>query len=86
MGLYVSVRLHTGEIVGEMEILREEPLEAREDPQGVFVYRYRLAGKKWGLVEGRVEHERRNDVWELVRACLNDKEHHADQRVRRGAD
>lgn len=75
MGLYLTVTDEQGNRAGWMEITREDPLRP-DDEFGVYTYRFRYnAARGRGTAGGEgVRHERRHDVFELVRAILNHSE------------
>ena len=70
--IYVTVRLHSGELVGTMEIQREESLRP-DDRLGEYTYRYKYGGPrcKGDTVGAGAVHDRRRDVWDLIRSVLN---------------
>jgi hypothetical protein len=70
--IYVTIRLHTGELIGTMEIQRMEPLRP-DDRLGEYLYRYKYGGPrtKGDRVGEGVYHDRRRDVFDLLRNVLN---------------
>jgi hypothetical protein len=70
--IYVTVRLHSGELIGTMEIQRQEPLRP-DDRLGEYAYRYKYGGPrtKGDRVGQDVMHDRRRDVFDLIRNVLN---------------
>lgn len=70
--IYVEVRLHTGELIGTMEVQRQESLRP-DDRLGEYAYRFKYGGPRCkGDRAGRdVVHDRRRDVWDLIRNVLN---------------
>lgn len=70
--IYVTVRLHSGELIGQMEIQREEALRP-DDRLGEYTYRFKYGGPrcKGDIIGSGAEHDRRRDVWHLIRAVLN---------------
>jgi hypothetical protein len=69
--IYVTARLHTGELIGTMEIQREEHLRP-DDRLGEYTYRFKYGGPrcKGDVVGSGAVHDRRRDVWDLIRAVL----------------
>jgi len=79
MGIYVKVRLETGQDIGWMEIKRETDLEHPHhsmppNQPGTYEYRFRYNGGMRGVVFGSVLHDRSDDVMELIRKVLNHSE------------
>jgi hypothetical protein len=75
MGLYITVIDNQGNRLGWMEVYRDDDIRPT-DEFGEYTYHFRYnGGKGRGTVGGEgVRHERRKDVWELVREILNHSE------------
>lgn len=78
--IYVTVRLHTGELIGTMEIQRQDQLRP-DDCLGEYGYRYKYGGPRCkGDVYGEgAVHDRRQDVWSLIRSVLTHDRARVDQ-------
>lgn len=73
--IYVEVKLHTGELIGTMEIKREEALDP-ENRLGEYSYQFKYGGPrcKGDRYGSGARHNRNRDVWHLIKTVLTQGE------------